>query len=44
MARHGGGAFSGKDPSAAGLASRCGVQVACAIGAAAHLDAGEEIR
>ncbi len=52
MARHGGGAFSGKDPSkvdrsaayatrwvaknvvAAGLASRCEVQVAYAIGAA----------
>ncbi|NUS17882.1 MAG: methionine adenosyltransferase domain-containing protein, partial [Streptomyces sp.] len=53
MARHGGGAFSGKDPSkvdrsaayamrwvaknvvAAGLASRCEVQVAYAIGKAA---------
>src|SRR6202012_3560577 len=52
MARHGGGAFSGKDPSkvdrsaayaaryvaknvvAAGLADRCGVQVAYAIGVA----------
>ncbi len=52
MARHGGGAFSGKDPSkvdrsaayavrwvaknvvAAGLASRCEIQVAYAIGAA----------
>ena len=52
MARHGGGAFSGKDPSkvdrsaayaarwvaknvvAAGLASRCEVQVAYAIGVA----------
>src|SRR3712207_6948432 len=52
MARHGGGAFSGKDPSkvdrsgayamrwvaknvvAAGLARRCEVQVAYAIGAA----------
>ena len=53
MARHGGGAFSGKDPSkvdrsaayamrwvaknvvAAGLASRCEIQVAYAIGTAA---------
>jgi S-adenosylmethionine synthetase len=37
MARHGGGAFSGKDPSkvvAAGLAERCELQVAYAIGVA----------
>ncbi len=55
MARHGGGAFSGKDPSkvdrsaayamrwvaknvvAAGLAKRCEVQVAYAIGKAQHV-------
>jgi S-adenosylmethionine synthetase len=38
MARHGGGAFSGKDPSkdivAAGLAERCEIQVSYAIGVA----------
>jgi len=39
MARHGGGAFSGKDPSkvdrsAAGLAERCEIQISYAIGVA----------